>query len=403
VKEVLVTGVGVIANVGVSLDEFWRGVIEGKGAFSIPVLAPNLLMPVGAVENSTHLEDLPLPSLAPADRSASFAIAATLRALADAGLSPPLDNPDRVAVVLGTGGGGQETIEAQYGRLFEGKKPHPLTVARAMMSGSASLVSMAFGLKGPCFVTSSACASSAHAIGIAASLVRSGVVNAAIAGGTEACLTRGTLMAWDAMRIVSRTQCRPFAKGRDGLTISEGAGVLILESKDRLRSRGIKADIELAGFGSSADAADLFHPSAEGMRRAMNAALSEAGLEIDDVDYVNAHGTGTRTNDETEVRAMKLVFGRDRLPPASSTKGVTGHALGAAGAIEAVATVLAMRNQLAPPTANFDGPDPACDFDCIPNGARAMKIHAALSNSFGFGGLNASIAFRRVGNSVVHQ
>jgi nodulation protein E len=404
VNDVLITGVGVIANAGVTLDEFWTSLVEGRGRFTKPGFAAGLRMFVGAVSDPTLAEGLPLPSLDPADRSSIFALAASLRALTEAGLNWPLEGAERFAVVLGNSAGGQETIDSQYRRYFqEKKKAHPLTVARAMVSGSASLVSMAFGAKGPCFVTSSACASAAHAIGIAASMIRSGVVDAAIAGGTEACLTEGSLMAWDAMRIVSRTQCRPFAKGRDGLTISEGAGVLILESKDRVRSRGVKADIELAGFGSSADAADLFHPSAEGMGRAMNNALREAGLEIDDIDYVNAHGTGTRTNDETEAQAMKLVFGHNRLPPTSSTKGVTGHALGAAGAIEAVATVLAMRNQLAPPTANFDEPDPACDFDCIPNEARPMKIQAALSNSFAFGGLNATIAFRRISGSVVRQ
>jgi nodulation protein E len=396
VNEVLVAGVGVVSNAGISLDEFWRSLVEGDARFSRPKLAPDLPMRVGAVEDSPDLIDLPLSSLDAADRSSILAVAAARRALSDAGLAWPLKTPERVAVVLGNGAGGQETIETTYRRLFcEGKRVHPLTVARAMASGPASLVSMAFGAKGPCFVASSACASSAHAIGIAGSLIRSGVVDAAITGGAEACLTQATLSAWAAMKIISRGQCRPFARGRDGLLLSEGAGVLILESANHAGARGAKAEIELAGFGSSADAADMFQSSAQGMRRAMEAALGDARLAPADIDYVNAHGLGTRSSDITETEAMKLVFAQGRRPPLSSTKGVTGHALGAAGAMGAVATVLAMRRQLAPPTACFDELDPECDLDCIPNAARPMKITAALSNSFAFGGLNATVAFRR--------
>ncbi len=395
-NRVFVTGVGVVSNAGVTLDDFWRSLVDGEGSFTTPSLIPRMSLPVGAVRDSTCLEDLPLPSLAPVDRNSGFAIAATLRALADARIAWPLQDSERVAVVLGAGAGGQETVETQYRRLYlEGKKAHPLTIVRAMMSACASLVSMAIGARGPCFVTSSACASSSHAIGIAASMIRTGLVDTAIAGGTEACLTEGSLMAWDSMRILSRSTCRPFAKGRDGLVVSEGAGALILESEEHVRSRGADAEIELAGFGSSSDAGDLFQPSADGMRRAMESALRDAELAPGDIDYVNAHGTGTRSNDAIETDAMNLVFGRNGRPAISSTKGVTGHALGAAAAIEAVATVLAMRKQVAPPTANFDKPDPACDLDCIPNFPRSMKIKAALSNSFAFGGLNASIAFRR--------
>lgn len=394
---VYVSGVGVISNVGVTIEDFWAAVVDGQGKFSIPKLAPQTPFRVGAVEDTSHLENLPLPSLALLDRNAGFAIAAALRALAEAGLSHPWKFPERVAVILGNGAGGQETLEAQYRRLFlEGKRVHPNAILRGMASSCASQVSIAIGAKGPCFVTSSACASSSHAIGVAASLIRSGAVDVAITGGSEACLTEGTLGAWNAMKIVTRSLCRPFAKGRDGLTISEGAAVLVLEFAGHLRSRGGQSEIALAGFGCCADAGDLVQPSAEGMRRAMETALRDAGLELHDIDYVNAHGTGTRSNDETETDAMTLVFGRNRLPPTSSTKGVTGHALGAAGAIEAVATVLAMRKQLAPPTANFDEPDPRCDLDCIPNISRPMKMDAALSNSFAFGGLNATLAFTRV-------
>lgn len=395
-RKVLVTGVGVVSNAGATIEDFWASLIGGGGAFSAPRLAPQLSLRVGAVEDTAAADGFPLPPSAAVDRSAGLAVAATLRALADAAISWPLNNSERVAVVLGSGGGGQETLETQYRRLFvENRRVHPLTIARGMLSACASQVSMTFGAKGPCFVVSSGCASATQAIATAASLIRAGAVDAAITGGAEACLTEGTLLAWDAMKILSRTRCRPFSKGRDGLTLSEGAGVLILEAEEHARSRGAKGDIEVAGFASTADAADLFQPSADGMRRAMEMALRDADLAPADIDYVNAHGTGTRSNDAIEVEAMTFVFGRERLPPASSTKGVTGHALGAAGALEAVATVLAMRNQIAPPTANFDEPDPECDLDCIPNVPRPMNIKAALSNSFAFGGLNATIAFVR--------
>ena len=394
--KVLVTGVGVISNAGITVEDFWTSLTAGSGAFSPPKLAPHLTMRVGSVEDTTFSEDLPLPSSAALDRSATLAVAATLRALTEARISWPLENSERVAVIFGNGAGGQETLETQYRRiLVENRRIHPLTVARVMVSGCASQVSMAFGAKGPCFVTSSACASSSQAIGTAATLVRAGAVDVAIAGGAEACLTEGTLLAWDAMKILSRTKCRPFAKGRDGLLISEGAGVLILESEEHAPSRGVRAEIEIAGSASTADAGDLFQPSADGMRRAMEMALRDADLAPADIDYVNAHGTGTRSNDVTETEAMTFVFGHDRIPPTSSTKGVTGHALGAAGAIEAVATVVAMRKRLAPPTVNFDEPDPQCNLDCIANSPRPMNIRAALSNSFAFGGLNATIAFRR--------
>ncbi|WP_407051807.1 beta-ketoacyl-[acyl-carrier-protein] synthase family protein [Methyloraptor flagellatus] len=265
-----------------------------------------------------------------------------------------------------------------------------------MASGAASWTSIAFGARGPCFVTSSACASSAHAIGTAAALIRAGVVDVAVTGGTEAPLDHGTLTAWDAMKVMSRTVCRPFSQGRDGLMISEGAGIIVLEAEAHARARGRADDIELAGWAAGADARDLFAPSPDGMAAAMRDALAAAGIEPQAIDWINAHGTATRANDIAEVEALRAVFGADACPPTTSTKGVHGHALGASGGLEAVATVLAMRNNLAPPTAGFLEADPECPIDCIPGAARPMRIDAALSNSFAFGGLNASLAFRRL-------
>ncbi|WFT77439.1 beta-ketoacyl synthase N-terminal-like domain-containing protein [Methylobacterium sp. CB376] len=287
------------------------------------------------------------------------------------------------------------SLDEQYRRVFvDGKRPHPFSVVRAMTSSSASWVSLAFGLRGPCFVTASACASASHALGMGLLLLRAGLADVVVAGGTEAPLSYGTLRAWEAMKILSRTGCRPFARDRDGLVLAESAGILVLEREAHARARGARPRAVLAGFAANADAGDIVAPSAAGMAQAMREALADAGLAPADVAYVNAHGTGTRSNDRTEIEAMRAVFGRDRIPPTSSTKGATGHALGAAGAIEAVATVLAMGRGVAPPTKTLTEPDPDLAFDAIPRAARPMPIPAALSNSFAFGGLNASLVFR---------
>lgn len=395
--EVAVTGLGVVSSCGSTLEDYWRAVEAGTPNFTPRELPSGKVMTVGSVNDEAYLQGLPLPRSAPLDRSGGFAVAAAMAALADAGLTLPFAKPERVAVVIGNGAGGQSSMEEQYKRLYRENKPkcHPGTVVRAMVSASASWVSMATGAQGPCFVTSSACASATHAIGMALALVRSGFVDIAITGGTEACLTEGTLLAWESMRVVSNGVNRPFAKGRDGLLISEGAGIMVIESVEHARARGRDASIRLAGFASNADAGDIVAPSINGMTRAMQAAIADAGLTAADVSYVNAHGTGTHANDIAETAAMKQVFGAASCPPVSSTKSVVGHALGASGGLEAVATVLAMRNGVLPPTASYDEPDPECDLDYLPNRSRKAEVAAAISNSFAFGGLNSTLVFKR--------
>ena len=394
---VLVSGIGIVAPNGLSAETFWASLVSASPALGEASVLPGPGLTVAEIRDTAILSDLGVSTSA-CDRSALFALAATRQAMADAGLADGLPNPDRVAVILGNGAGGQCSMDEQYVRLYgqNNKRLHPMTVARAMVSSSASWVSIATGARGPCFVTSSACASATHAIGLALQFLRGGLADIVITGGCEAPLSVGTIRAWESMRIMSRTACRPFAAGRDGLVLSEGAGILILETAEHAARRGHRSGIALAGFGSNADAGDIVAPSAEGMAGAMRLALADAGLAPADIAYVNAHGTGTTANDRTEAAAMKAVFGPTTCPPASSTKGVTGHALGAAGALEAIATVLAMGHGVAPPTANFDAADPACDIDCIPNVARPMAIPAAMSNSFAFGGLNASLVFRTV-------
>lgn len=392
---VVVSGLGVAAPGGLDTETFWTSLVSRQNVFSASRALPDSGIVVAQIDETADFSRLPLASQAACDRSAILAVAAAQAAMADAKLSLDAVAPERVAVILGNGGGGLTSLDAQYSRLFkDGKRPHPFSVVRAMTSSSASWVSLAFGAKGPCFVIASACASATHAIGLAAQMIRAGIVDIAITGGTEAPLSHGTLMAWDAMKIMSRTRCRPFSRDRDGLVVGEGAGILVLERADHARVRGITRSVALAGFASNADAGDIVAPTVDGMARAMRSALADAGLAPDDVAYINAHGTGTRANDLTEGNAMADVFGPGRIPPVSSTKGATGHALGAAGALEAVATILAMERGIAPPTANLVELDPALDFDAIPCVARPMPIPVAMSNSFAFGGLNASLIFR---------
>jgi nodulation protein E len=264
-----------------------------------------------------------------------------------------------------------------------------------MANNGASRISLEYGIKGPVYTISTACSSANHAIGQAFWMVRSGLVTAAIAGGSEAVFAEGLLRAWEALRVVSPDTCRPFSKDRRGLILGEGGAMLVLENWNHAAARGAEILGEVCGFGMSSDAYHVTQPSIAGPALAMRQALDDGGIAPPRVQYINAHGTGTPTNDTTETAAIREVFGpqADRLV-VSSTKSMHGHALGASSAIEAVATVLALKNQMIPPTANFNEPDPACNLDIVPNIARALPVEYAVSNSFAFGGLNAAIAFR---------
>jgi len=304
----------------------------------------------------------------------------------------------RTATIVGTGVGGQTTHDDSFRRVYVDKRSRvfPLTIPKLMVNAPASQVSMDCGLRGPAFAVASACASATHAIGLAFQMVRGGAVDCAVTGGAEACITFGTLRGWEAMRVMSPDVCRPFSKGRLGLILGEGAAMMVLEPLERARARGAQILGEIVGFGMSADAADLTAPDLGGMVRAMQGALDDAKLAPADVQYVNAHGTGTAANDETETKALHQSFGAHAKTLAiSSTKSMVGHALGAAGALELVATLLAVREGLVPPTIGYLEPDPACDLDYVPNQARALSIDAAVSNSFAFGGLNAVLAVKR--------
>ena len=272
----------------------------------------------------------------------------------------------------------------------------PLTIPKLMVNAPASQISMHCGLRGPAFAVASACASATHAIGQAFHMIRAGQVTCAVTGGTEACITFGTLRGWEAMRVMAPDACRPFSRDRAGMVLGEGAAIVVIESLDHARNRGAEILGEIVGFGMSADARDLTSPDQGGMARALEGTLADARLAPGDIQYINAHGTGTAANDVTETRALRQVFGAHAEKVAiSSTKSMVGHALGAAGALELVATIMAVREGVAPPTIGYLGPDPDCDLDYVPNEARPMRIDAALSNSFAFGGLNAVLAVRK--------
>ena len=392
-REVVVTGVGVVAPGASDVPAFWHLLKNGQAVSAPPTALPDGKIRVAEVTDKALEARLQVKAAA-LDRSAQLAVLASGEALAMAEISAENTDLSRVAVIIGNGGAGLTSLDEQFHRLYgEGHaRPHPMSVSKSMSSSSASWVSIAHGLKGPTFVIASACASGTHAIGIGAELIKSGLADVAVVGGAEAPLSRGTLLAWESMRILAPDVCRPFSKGRLGLLLGEGAGVLVLEAAEHARGRRAAILARLAGFACSADAGDMFNPSEEGMALVMDASLKAGGLVPGDIDYINAHGTGTIANDRAETAAIKAVFGTNA-PPISASKSVTGHGLGAAGGIEAVASILALQKAEIPPTANFLEADPDCDLDYVPNVARPGRLRAALSNSFAFGGLNASLVF----------
>lgn len=402
-RRVAITGMGAISPLGIGAEALWHGLQEGRSGIG-PLQHPDaerLRVKIAAqvpasFDPAANIDERTLPLL---DRTSEFALHAAREAIAQSRLDFERDGlGTRTAVIVGTGVGGETTQDEQSRRLYaeQAQRAHPLTIVRLMTNASASQISIAWGLRGPTFAVASACASANHAIIQAAQMIRWGLADTAITGGTEACLTYGALRAWEAMRVLADDTCRPFSVNRRGLVLGEGAGIFVLESMEHAQARGAVILAELAGSGMTADATDIVSPSADGAAAAMRQALADAGLNPQDVDYVNAHGTGTQANDATESRAIRLAFGAhaDRLA-VSSTKSMHGHALGASGALELVAAIGALRDGVVPPTANLDQVDPACDLDYVPNVARAMPVRAVLSNSFAFGGLNAVLALRR--------
>ncbi|HET7779767.1 MAG TPA: beta-ketoacyl-[acyl-carrier-protein] synthase family protein [Rudaea sp.] len=401
-RRVAITGMGAICALGHDASATWTAMREGRSAIgpisNIPtdLLNIKIAAEVRGFDPLAHFDSKRLILL---DRVSQFALVAAREAVAQSGLDFGTDaRGERTACIIGTGIGGENSHNEQSSRFYGDRNPrvHPLAIVRVMANAPACHVGMELGLTGPSFAVVSACASANHAMAQAFDMVRSGKVDFAVTGGTEACVTVPTVKAWEAMRVTADDTCRPFCKQRRGMVLGEGAGIFVLEEYEHARARGATILAEFAGAGMSADAGDIVLPSETGAARALAGALADAQLGAGDVDYINAHGTGTPANDPTESKAIRRVFGAhaDALC-VSSTKSMHGHALGAAGAIELVAAIGALRDGIIPPTANFIDADPECDLDYVPNVAREKAVRAVLSNSFAFGGLNAVVAVLR--------
>lgn len=405
-RRIVVTGMGAVSALGASLPESWASAVAGRGGIrlqTVPVpdsAPPAVEMPLARVIEGYDAdvdERLGRPIISSLDPFARMALTAALEALDQAGLraDPVLD--ERTAIVFGHGLGGLETLEIAYERFFGQKsaRVHPATVPRVMQSAAVSAAAMAFGVHGPVFATSSACASSAHAIAQGAALILADQVDVAIVGGSEAISTGGCLRSWEAIRATSPTTCRPFSADRDGMVIGEGGAVLILEDRDHALARGAPILAELVGVGMSSDAFHITQPAPEGQARAIRKACGQAGvLETGDV-LVSAHGTGTPLNDPAETQALLTVFGeRARRLPVIATKSAHGHVIGGSAALQAVLGVKAITARLAPPILNFTARDDECDLDLVVGEARALNEGGVLlQNAFAFGGLNVSLVF----------
>jgi nodulation protein E len=395
---IVVTGMGAVSAAGMGAPALWQAARDGRSC----VGEAHFVRPYrGRIRIAAQVQDFDpaaylTPSVLPfCDPVAQYLLVAADEAIAQAGLASAKPMGPRTATIIGTGVGGMHTLEnGLYLTLVEQGRPDPLTIPRLIPSACPSLLSIRYGSTGPCFAVASACSSATQAIGIGVHLIRSGLADRAIVGGTEDCMTNSAMLAWEALRVLTPDACRPFSKGRNGMVLGAGAAVFIIEEAEYAHARGAEALVEIAGYGTSADAKDPVRPDVQGAAACMRNALADAAIEAEEIDYVNAHGTGTTANDATESAALGLVFGGRNLP-VSSTKPIHGHALGAAGALELVVTIGAVRENVAPPTINWREADVKCPVDAVPNEARPMPIRTALTNSFAFGGINASLVVRR--------
>lgn len=396
-RRAVITGMGVVNAIGHDIPSFFAALRAGRSGIGPVTSIPTAMLGIRVAAELTGLDpaaQFEPRRLALLDRTSQLALIAAREAMGQAGLTT---GPAHGAVVM-SGAVGLQSFDHAYHELYGRgiSRVHPFTVPRTMPSAPASQVSMEFGLRGPVYAVTTACASANHAIGQAMHMIRSGMVDFVLTGGSDAPITVGFMKGWEALRVLSPDVCRPFSRNRAGIVIGEGAAVFVLESAARARARGVPVLAEIAGFGMSADGADLTAPAVEGAARAMHAALADAGCDPAEIAYVNAHGTGTRLNDRTEVAALRVVFGRhtDRLM-VSSTKSMIGHCMTAGAAVELAATIMALRDGVVPPTAGFTEPDPDCAIDCVPNAARIATVDVAMSNAFAFGGLNAVLVARR--------
>jgi len=410
-RRVAITGMGVIASPGLNRQDFFSRLLTGRAAVRcIESLEPavverlncRIAAEVACYKPQEHFTEKELDQL---DRFSQFALVAARQALADAGLEAfSEEQQPRLGVCIGTAYGGIETLDTSYFSLYgkNAKRLPPLVIPRLMYNAATCQVSMHFQARGPCMTPTTACASGAHAIGEACDFIRYGQADWMLAGGADAPVTYGVIRGWEGMRVLApengapERACRPFSGDRQGIVIGEGAAILLLEEYESARKRGARIYAELVGYGANSDASHITQPTVEGPANAMRLALAEAKMNAEEIDYINAHGTGTKANDAVETRAIKAVFGeRAKKVPVSSTKSMHGHVMGASGAIELVAAIEAMEQGVVPPTANYSKPDPDCDLDYVPNQAREHKVQAALSSSFAFGGMNAVLVVKK--------
>jgi 3-oxoacyl-[acyl-carrier-protein] synthase II len=406
----VITGLGIVSPVGNNVETAWASIVAGKSGigrisrFDPSAFASQIAGEVKAFDATQYLSPKEARRM---DVFIQYGLAAALEAVTDAGITATEENAERIGVAIGAGIGGLQLIEETDRVYMEGgpRKISPFFIPGTIINMISGNLSIMCGFKGPNIAIVTACTTATHCIGDAARLIEYGDADVMVAGGAEAAITPLSVGGFAAARALStrnddpETASRPWDSGRDGFVIGEGAGVLVLEEYEHARRRGARIYAELAGFGMSADAYHMTSPSenGEGAARCMRNALRNAHIEIDAVDYVNAHGTSTPAGDLAETQAIKGFFGNHaRKLAISSTKSMTGHLLGAAGGVEAVFTVLAIRDQIAPPTINLFDQDPQCDLDYVPNMARQMKIDVAISNSFGFGGTNGTLVFRRI-------
>ncbi|MFY9555244.1 MAG: beta-ketoacyl-ACP synthase II [Blastocatellia bacterium] len=408
-RRVVVTGMGLICGSGNTKEEVWSNLLAGRGAvgpitrFDISAFPVRIASEVKDFDPLKFIEKKEVKKM---DPFIHYAVAASQEAMDDSGLRVNDENATRIGTFIGSGIGGFGVIEREHEKFLKGGpgKISPFFIPAAIVNLAAGQVSIRFGLKGPNSATCTACSTGAHAVGDSFKIIQRGDADAMMCGGAEAAITPMGVGGFAAMRALSTRNedpghaSRPFDEDRDGFVIGEGAGVLILEEIEHARARGAKIYAELVGYGMSSDAFHITQPSedGDGAVRVMGNALKDAGVKPEDVDYINAHGTSTHYNDKLETMAIKKVFGDSAYSiPVSSTKSMMGHLLGAAGGVEAGVIALALRDQVIPPTTNYEKPDPACDLDYVPNAARRRPMQYALSNSFGFGGTNAALLMKR--------
>jgi nodulation protein E len=400
-NRVVITGAGTINPLGGDVATTMAAMREGRcgiGPLDIPDVDRLAIRIGGQVKNYDETAHFSRQQIVLYDRFTQFALIAAKEAIGQSGLTFSGDLADQSGVILGTSGGGLNTQDESYRAVYEAGKNrvHPFIVPKLMNNAAACHVSMEWKLRGPSFTVSTACASSNHAMGQAFNMVRCGMAKVMVTGGSEAMLCFGGIKAWEGLRVMSKDACRPFSANRNGMVQGEGSGVYVFEDYDHAKARGADILCEVIGFAMTSDASDIVMPSKQGAARTIAGAVRDAGLNTEQVGYINAHGTGTTANDKTECAAVADVFGQhaDKLM-ISSTKSMHGHLIGGTGAVELLACIMALRDGIIAPTIGYEKPDPECALDIVPNVAREAHVDVALSNAFAFGGLNAVLALRR--------